>query len=80
MNNISSKEAEEILYQYGKYTYVDNNSFSYFMLRNEFRNAMFIVTGLNSYQEIMEKYEGKTLNEVIERDFYNRIHSNLKLK
>ena len=64
MKNITNREAIKILESLDENTIIDANWFMYLIESNTLI-ALFIITDLNSYQEILDKYEGYSINELL---------------
>lgn len=61
---ITNREAIKILESLDENTIIDANWFMYLIESNTLI-ALFIITDLNSYQEILDKYEGYLINELL---------------
>lgn len=61
---ITNREAIKILESLDENTIIDTNWFMYLIESNTLI-ALFIITDLNSYQEILDKYEGYLINELL---------------
>lgn len=61
---ITKKEAIIKLLSINKDTIIDLNWFSY-LIETEILLALFIITNLNSYTELLNKYEGYSIDELL---------------
>jgi|JI6StandDraft_1071083.scaffolds.fasta_scaffold968718_1 uncharacterized radical SAM superfamily Fe-S cluster-containing enzyme len=61
---ITNREAIKILESLDEGTIIDANWFTYLIEGNTLI-ALFKITDLNSYQEILDKYEGYSINELL---------------
>jgi hypothetical protein len=61
---ITNREAIKILESLDENTIIDANWFTYLIEGNTLI-ALFKITNLNSYQEILDKYEGYSINELL---------------
>ena len=61
---ITNREAIKILESLDEGTIIDANWFTYLIEGNTLI-ALFKITDLNSYQEILYKYEGYSINELL---------------
>jgi uncharacterized radical SAM superfamily Fe-S cluster-containing enzyme len=61
---ITNREAIKILESLDEGTIIDANWFTYLIEGNTLI-ALFKITDLNSYQEILDKYEGYSLEELL---------------
>ena len=68
---ITYRKTIQILENLDEDTIIDANWFTYLIEGNTLI-ALFIITNLNSYQEILDKYEGysidELLNEILNKD------------
>lgn len=61
---ITKKEAVVRLLSIDQDTVIDENWFSYF-IEGDTLLCLFIITNLNSYKEILDIYEGWTIDELL---------------
>lgn len=61
---ITKREAIIKLLSINKDTIIDLNWFSY-LIESEILLALYIITDLNSYNQILNKYEGYSINELL---------------